>query len=378
MTIDPEDFAEFQEFQKWKRWKQAQEGGAVTPAPAPPPKKHAPVFEELWVGYRKHGKQYIPSWDNCQATAEKHLLRFFGPKRWDEITVELVIEYREIRAAQPKEIGGGRLTAATRNQEVKYLRQCLSWALERKKIPFHPVPKVKKETEVDNRDWVPTPEDMARLFRHLRPSLRLMASISAEVGMRFTEVRLLRWSEVHLDGDDPYIALPKSRTKAKKARVVPIGPVTISALRSAPRHIDSPGKLVFPSDLPKRKGGPIPASTLRQWWKEAREEAGIQGPNGEPMPYHMTRHFAAVRAALNGMPWPLMKQVFGWKNDSTASRYQHFMRDSVAKVSEVWAKRSESEGLIIPITSRLAAERLDARAVRSVESFQLEAATDAD
>jgi integrase len=59
---------------------------------------------------------------------------------------------------------------------------------------------------------------------------------AALTGLRRTELKRLRWGDVHLDLATPYILLRAIATKARRADMVPINPELLEALRDHRTH----------------------------------------------------------------------------------------------------------------------------------------------
>ena len=72
------------------------------------------------------------------------------------------------------------------------------------------------------------PQSKPRLWQNL-------VEITMNTGMRAGEIRQLQWA--HVDLKAGVFRLPREITKTKRARVVPITPEVVEAIKSLPRHL---------------------------------------------------------------------------------------------------------------------------------------------
>lgn len=117
-------------------------------------------------------------------------------------------------------------------------------------------------------------------------------------GQRRMEVGGMRWSELFLDDkDQPFWSLPASRTKNKRAHMVPLCRTAVSTLRALPRIKGS--DLVFTTD----------GETVSSGWSKAKrqlDEAAAKVNNGVPLDawtlHDLRRTCATGLAKLRHMP----------------------------------------------------------------------------
>jgi integrase len=77
-----------------------------------------------------------------------------------------------------------------------------------------------------------TPKEFAALLRASPPNRQLAYWLAGGMGIRWSEIRKVRWTQVNLAGG--WIRLPASMTKNRKEAFVPIPPTVLKALKTVP------------------------------------------------------------------------------------------------------------------------------------------------
>jgi integrase len=179
---------------------------------------------------------------------------------------------------------------------------------------------------------IPTPAEIGALLPHLTGRYRPVLLTAIFAGLRASELRGLRWSDIDFEARklhvrqraDRYREIGAPKSEAGK-RVLPIGPMLLRELAEWRKVCpSSPHDLVFPDE----SGGPIHHSIIvRKGLVPAWHAAGITGRYGS---MHPLRHFYAswlINRKVDG-GWELpMKTVQEWmghsKMDTTADIYGH-------------------------------------------------------
>jgi integrase len=173
---------------------------------------------------------------------------------------------------------------------------------------------------------IPTREEVAAMIAHAG-KLRPMLTVAAFSGLRNSELRGLRWSDVDLKGGrisvrqrmDRYNEIGRPKTKSSE-RTLPVGPVVIHTLQEwrlkCPKgDLD----LVFPDPA----GNDYPYQTSRFHLDQAQVAAGIAPTVGAPKyGWHSLRHFYASwcvnRRVDGGLELPLKTVSERLGHNSTA------------------------------------------------------------
>jgi integrase len=169
----------------------------------------------------------------------------------------------------------------------------------------------KLEIEVD----IPTRDEVRLILAAVKPRWRPILVTAVFTGLRGSELRGLRWTDVDLKkGElnvrqraDRYNAIGKPKSRAG-SRTVPIGPMVVNTLREwQVRCPSGPFALVFPT----RSGRPSHHQTIiRAALIPAQIDAGVVTPDGwaKYTGFHSLRHFYASwcinRRADGGLELP--------------------------------------------------------------------------
>jgi len=134
-------------------------------------------------------------------------------------------------------------------------------------------------------------------------------------GCRRDEIRTLCWSDYR----EGHLFLPDSKTGP---RTVWLSLPARKVLGRLPRK----GQWVFPSP---RTSGPVSSTTLDNFWRLVREEAGIADVR-----LHDLRHTYASIAIMQGESITTTGRLLGHSNPETTLKYAHLSDDSVRKAAD--------------------------------------------
>lgn len=240
---------------------------------------------------------------------------------YDQVTPRVAELYRIAREKEDNG-QGGTVAPGTVNRELGALQAMFQYHVDVKRsIPHNPLKGWHRTDETGAaRQTYLTPEQ-ARKFIEAGPQLfQDVATVAYRcAGMRHAEARLLKKSEV--DFAAKVINLSSTRTKARKARVVPFPSDVEAILR---RHYDSSrGPYVFVSPQDPNRQRPVPPATFQNWIAKARERSGVVGFDGENVVLHTLRH-CAVTDLLQERVDPTAVMAVAAMSPRTLQRYAKF------------------------------------------------------
>lgn len=242
---------------------------------------------------------------------------------WTEVTPQFAARWREARSKQPNGRGGCVSDQAI-NRELGTLQSLLSYHVKvTKRLPRNPIDGwVRHDEEQDARQTFLTPEQVTRFISSGSPLWQDIATVAYRcVGMRMSEARLLRKSEV--DFELGVITLPARRNKNRRPRVIPFPDDVAKLLR---RHSDSArGEYVFVNPRDPARSSPVPEGTMQYWTEKAREKSGLVGVDGEHVVFHSLRHAGVTQLVEEGAPESFIRAAAGM-SPKTFSRYVKFSR----------------------------------------------------
>lgn len=154
------------------------------------------------------------------------------------------------------------------------------------------------------------------------PFIKLVVVLALSTGMRKSEIRYLRWSDV--DIDQGFIILQK--TKNNERRRVAVCGLALQLLRqsSKVRRIDT--DFLFPGTKSAKNNEPI---EITKAWYDVRLRSGLND-----FVFHDLRHSAASYLAMNGATPLEIAEVLGHKSLDMVKRYSHLAESHVAGVVE--------------------------------------------
>ena len=222
-------------------------------------------------------------------------------------------------------------TGATVNRHLAQLSAVLHYAHRRGWITG--VPPIAKASEPAKRVVWLTHDQARDLLDELPPHLASMALFALMTGLRESNIRLLRWSQV--DTSRAVCWHEGDETKAGRAHSTPLNAGALSVLAGqkgkhavwvfpVPRWVD--GQLV--ADEPTGK-------VSNHAWRKACIRAGLP-----TLRFHDLRHTWASWHAQKGTPLPVLQELGGWASLAMVQRYAHLGKSHVAQ----WAGNSIGAG----------------------------------
>jgi integrase len=311
---------------------QAAKGGGGL-APEPPPVKHVPTVSDFLETYLEVSRvKNKPSSVDAKATILRmHLAPRLGHLRLDQVTYSVIEDLKVALAATPianqsrrenelsdierKRAPKARtLSSKTINNCLTVLRRMLSIACKRGLIEA--VPEV---------EWLQPPkpdfdfltfEEAQRLIDAADGEWRTMILVALRTGLRFGELRGLRWQDVDLVAGRLMVrqSIVKGRVgspKSGKPREVPLGEEVRAALK-AHRHLRGP--LVFCN----LDGGVLTVGEPRWALERACKRAGLRF-----IGWHVLRHTFASHLAMRGAPLKAVQELLGHATIQMTMRYAH-------------------------------------------------------
>lgn len=185
--------------------------------------------------------------------------------------------------------------------------------------------------------------------RSLLPAVLL----ALNTGMRYSEIRLLRWLQIDLDRRT--VRVGKSKTEAGTGRVIPLNDKATKVLKFWAEQFPDrePEHFVFPSERYGAGGDKFeptvydiqPTKAINSWkeaWESVKEDVEVV------IRFHDLRHTCVTRMLEGGVPLSVVASILGWSPATTArmaKRYGHIgqvaQRQAVA-VLDVKIKRPRS------------------------------------
>lgn len=210
---------------------------------------------------------------------------------------------------------------ASRNRFVAEVSKIHHYAHRRKWIDAVPAFRRYHEPKGDPR-WL-TREQADTLLFELPDHLADMAEFSLATGLRESNVRLLRWSQVDLARGVAWVL----SGQAKNGRALSV-PLNADARAVLARRRGQHAVYVFTYQHKDGTRKPVHNCSSLAWYK-AVKRAKLEG-----FRWHDLRHTWASWHVMNGTPLPVLQQLGGWSSYSMVLRYAHVAADYAAQYAD--------------------------------------------
>lgn len=300
------------------------------------------ILDRAWERYRDDwmkakGKRY----DSDQWMYDAHVRPVFGRTLLQEISPYALDRFMASLTAQG-------LSAQTIRHLVglirRIMRRMVAWGLYDGPLPFDAI----SMPRLDNRrERFLQPEEARALLAELHRRSHqtwLMALISLQCGLRFSEIAGIRHMDINLQQGLLYIA----ESKNGRARHAYLTPELIDALRDLPAR--PANALVFPARDGKKMTNVSDSFSravdylgLNDTGDTFRDANGIEHPvkitdRRQRIVFHSLRHTYASWLACSGAGQAMIAELLGHSSLEMSRRYTHLMDDEKKSTMECISK----------------------------------------
>ena len=220
---------------------------------------------------------------------------------------------------------------------------------------------------LDNIGHAITPEEEVALLTACRKSrsrcLYQAVMLALNTGMRYSEIRLLRWRQV--DFAARMLTVGKSKSPTGTGRSIPLNARILNVLEMWAGQF--PGLQASHFVFPKERYGGAgeedsfgfntsvviydtdPTQPIGDWkeaWEKAKKRSAailtgqVNGEESDPLKcrFHDLRHTAVTRLLEAGIPYPVVASLMGWSAATAirmAKRYGHIGNRALRDAAEV-------------------------------------------
>jgi integrase len=274
-----------------------------------------------------------------------HMLPVIGQKLLTDIGAEDVSRYQQHRIKE-------KASPKTVNLEVGTLRAIL----RKHRLWANIQPDVRMLAVSDDIGKSMSPKDEKKLLdvcgdsrsRSLWPAV----VVALNTGMRYSELRLLRWVQVDLKRRT--VRVGKSKTEAGTGRTIPLNDRATKVLQFWSERFPKrkPDHFVFPSERYGAGGDKFepcvydtdPTRPINSWkeaWESAKETAKVS------VRFHDLRHTCVTRMLEGGAPLSVVASILGWSAATTvrmAKRYGHIGQVAQRQAVELLDAKPKKKG----------------------------------
>ena len=292
-------------------------------------------YAEVWLSQRRtrKGTELRPRTREWYAEMLSRGLTGFNGSRLADISPAMV---RAWHAKRTRDSG-----ATQAGGEARLLRAVLNTALRDGLVPVNPVPSELCRTTTGREHRPPTDGELAALIEAMAPRLRLAVQLAAFGGLRLSEWRALRRSDLRMVGDRYVVSIERQANRIEGAWVV--GPpksedgvrqVSLPAWLTTDvrAHLDTytardDDALLFVSG----GAGEFIDQAWRKAWDKARDTVGV----GREVREHDLRHHYGTSLAEAGATAMQLKSAMGHASINTSMLYVKAARGASAEVADL-------------------------------------------
>lgn len=220
----------------------------------------------------------------------------------------------------------GKVSNGTINRDIAVISSFFNWCIEREFYStVNPASRSKlKENNIRevrlNREQI---EQLMSVAYDIDKMMGHVVSIALMTGMRKKEILSLEWSEVHFDSS--YIMLSASKTKSRKARLIPLIGDLLDILFEIKKG--ERGEYVFEG---------YTSDVLRKQWAKLLKRIDFDKiKDGTSLHFHDTRHVYAQSLLDMGVGLEDIQSLLGHEDiKTTQKRYAMFARPDLREKAE--------------------------------------------
>lgn len=183
----------------------------------------------------------------------------------------------------------------------------------------------KREERQSGNDWRKTRgyKELEELPEgHFVDYLKPMVILALHTGLRRGELFSLEWTNVHLDSENPYMAVEATTTKTRKLRHVHLNSVAQDVLQNWGRT--SSDQLVFPNPKTGKR-----FDNINRSWVNVLKDADISD-----FRFHDLRHTFASKLVMADVSLYTVQKLLGHSSIEMTQRYSHLAPEHEARAVE--------------------------------------------
>jgi len=338
------------------------------------------VYAKTWLADRKatHRSAYDDAnrWQN-------HFEKTLGRKKPNEVTVAVLKDF----IAAKRRTG---LSTTTVNLLVRLLSTLYTDLVEAGAADANPCRQLSKKTrstylkaahDPKRTPFLESMEDVIRVYQALRakaPTVAAAYAIGALAGLRTSEVRALRWSDIDLQRGSIHVQVQVERRKGRDAsmwskdgtqqlkdgesRVVPIQPSLASVLLAWQEFAGAEGLVCPPLRAGRRRF--LDDHTMNAYLRDVLKELKL-AKDGLSW-YEATRHTMASHFVMAGGSLETLQRILGHSTVLVTERYAH-LRPGYFTIADRNRLTADFAATIDKLATKLATDK-DGKN-RSIESI---------
>lgn len=276
----------------------------------------SPRFDEFalkeFAAWSENQHREHPSTHARYMRSVKVLIKYFGSRRLDTISAADAERFKIIRSRERRKHArdGRTVSPAAVNRDLAVLRILVNLAIRWGKAKANPLAGVKLLPENNLRMRVLSWKEEAAYLAAASPTLRDVATLILETGMRPGEVFQIRRRDV--DMEMGFLRVPFGKTLFARRTI----PLTRRAREVLSRRMsEAAAEWLFPAATDSSR----PLTSVADAHEAALRRSEIE----PPFRLYDLRHTALTRMAMAGVDLPTLRELAGHANIQMTARYLH-------------------------------------------------------
>jgi integrase len=241
-------------------------------------------------------------------------------------------DIEQFKAMRREEVSGPSV-----NRELTCLKTMMNRAHKNGKIDINPAAGVKKFDENPPRARFLDDEEMVRFVDLAAPGVKPFFEIALITGMRFGEIRRMRWAD--LDFKSRTILIPMESAKSKRPRTIPMDAVVYELLSGLERKAET----VFFNSTTLR-----PLASVQRAFGAVCRKGRFNKAGQERLTFHGLRHSAISGWLRHGVDIVTAAKLAGHSDIRITAGYCHSSaetgRQAVSKIGELFTPKAKQIG----------------------------------
>lgn len=280
---------------------------------------------------QEHLEQYSKANKRSWKSDKSSLKKLAGSFKGKFLAGITAADIEKHRAERRKEVSGPSV-----NREMACLSTMMRRAQKDGKIDHNPVAGVSKYPESPPRARFLDNTEMVRFVELASPRVRSFFKFALITGMRLSEIRLMRWSE--LDFKARTIRIPAEHAKSKRPRTIPMDDACHEILMSQERKAET----VFFNESTLR-----PIASVQRAFAAVCRRGDFNKPGQERLTFHSLRHSAISGWIRHGVDLITARNLAGHGDIRITAGYCHstpeLERRAVTLIGAIFLRKPETK-----------------------------------
>jgi len=295
------------------------------------------TVDDLFSAYLDWYKQYRAktTYRDISTIYYGHIMRLLGKERIEDLNVHHINIYKKMRKGElalktyRKDPDGNKIPVykgmignRTIMKELSYFSGFLKWCRRERELELKPI-HIERLPHARPKPFVLSPSEIVRILNAVTPFHRAFILCLYTLGLRLSEARNLRWSDIDLGTGAVRVV-----QKGGEQKILPMN----EWLKTALDAVEKRGEYVFASRKTGRGSTETeskPIYDIRKALLKACREAGIE----KKVNHHLFRHSIATHLMGNDVNLRVIQSYLGHSEIESTEWYTHVAMGHMGKAA---------------------------------------------